>query len=63
MTIQVTPMDLAVAPICIDLGTSAYDHVSERRVYEAYKGEPLTLTMKGTQTYNAQGKPFDSDND
>jgi hypothetical protein len=56
----VTPLMLATAPITIDVPESKYDHAAQVSVHKNLK---LAMTINGTQTYNATGKPFDNDND
>jgi hypothetical protein len=53
---------LAVPPVRVEMGDSRYSDESQTRVYSAGT-EPLTFTAMGTQTYGANGRPTDNDND
>lgn len=62
-----TPLMLAVAPIQIDVGTLTYDHVSQQSS-EGSSASTMatstpTSTYNGTQTFDYQGHPKDSDQD
>ena len=56
----ITPLLLATAPMAVDVPKSEYDHASQ---VSTYKNMKLAFTVSGTQTFAANGKPFDSDND
>jgi hypothetical protein len=56
----ITPLMLATAPIAINVPESKYDHSAQVSVHKNLK---LAATFSGTQTYAANGKPFDADND
>ena len=59
-----TPIILATAPVTIDLASTTYDHVTQLAV--APDGQLIgtgTATINGTQTFDYQGRPRDSDGD
>jgi len=51
---------LATAPVTVVVPESKYDHSAQVSVQKNLK---LAVTFNGTQTYMANGKPFDADND
>ena len=53
--------ELSSSPTRIDVLFSDYSEFNQRMEGEINK--ELTITYSGTQTFTAQGKPFDSDND
>jgi hypothetical protein len=62
---ETPPLDiasLAAPPVRVEMGDSHYSVESQTRIYGPGT-EPLTFTGSGTQTYMANGRPFDSDND
>ena len=58
----VTPLMIATAPIAIDVPKGAYDHAAQITKYQNEKVAQYR-TFSGTQTYMANGRPFDNDND
>jgi hypothetical protein len=56
----ITPLMLATAPVTVVVPESKYDHSAQVSVQKNLK---LAVTFNGTQTYMANGKPFDADND
>lgn len=63
ITELLTPLVLAAAPTIVEVDTSArYDH-SKQVVEAQLDGKAIGLTMMGTQTYGADGRPFDNDAD
>ena len=66
----ITPLILATAPTVVTVPEVKYDHVLQvSRQVEVKSGQPVQVaqytqpTIHGTQTYDYQGKPRDSDND
>jgi putative ATP-grasp target RiPP len=65
----ITPLILATAPTTITVPEVKYDHVLQvSRQVEVKTGRPVEVaqrptTWNGTQTYDYNGKPRDSDND
>ena len=66
----ITPLILATAPTVVTVPEVKYDHVLQvSRQVEVKSGQPVQVaqykqpTFNGTQTYDYQGKPRDSDND
>jgi len=59
----ITPIMLASAPMTIVVPEGNYDHGSQVSTYKTKAGTKLASTFSGTQTYGANGRPFDSDND
>ena len=66
----ITPLILATAPTVVTVPEVKYDHVLQvSRQVEVNSGQPVQVaqyqqpTFNGTQTYDYQGKPRDSDND
>ena len=59
----ITPLALAAAPAAITIDEQTkYSH--EQQVIVSLNDEPIyNSTMNGTQTFYANGKPYDSDND
>jgi hypothetical protein len=58
----VTPLMIATAPIAIDVPKGAYDHAAQVTKYQ--DGYKMAFpTFNGTQTFAANGRPFDADND
>jgi hypothetical protein len=59
----ITPLTLATAPMAITNEEQAkYSH--EQQVIVSMNNEPIyQTTYSGTQTFDTQGKPTDSDND
>ena len=60
----ITPMILATAPVTLDVVPTTYDHVTQQAV--APDGQLIgtnTSTFNGTQTFDFQGRPSDSDGD
>jgi hypothetical protein len=63
-----TPFMLATAPATIDLNTVAtYSHDTQSSAVAGDGFDPIaqsqTMTWNGTQTFDWQGKPSDSDGD
>ena len=66
----ITPLILATAPTVVTVPEVKYDHVLQvSRQVEVKSGQRVDLaqyrppTTNGTQTYDYNGKPRDSDND
>lgn len=64
----ITPLILATAPAAITIDDQLkYNHQTQQTEQVYKTGDKVTqyrqLTYNGTQTYNANGKPFDADND
>jgi hypothetical protein len=57
----VTPLMIATAPIAVDVPKGSYDHAAQVTKYNSAR--QIANTFSGTQTYMANGKPFDADND
>jgi hypothetical protein len=57
---NLTPIELAHAPVRIAAGQNQYNFSTQRR--EGISPS-LASTYAGTQTFNNQGKPVDKDND
>lgn len=58
-----TPLILASAPAIVEVDTTAkYDH-STQVVEARLDGKAIGYTYSGTQTYDYNGRPHDSDND
>lgn len=60
-----TPMLLASPPAKIDLPEMSYDHRSQTTVItgQIQEAQFRPRTWSGTQTFNFQGRPNDSDDD
>jgi hypothetical protein len=56
----ITPLMLATVPLKIDVDKPTYSHVEQKQIQVA---QIKQITWNGTQTYNFQGRPSDSDND
>ncbi len=66
----ITPLILATAPTVVTVPEVKYDHVLQvSRQVEVKAGQPVQVaqyrqpTYGGTQTYDANGRPRDNDND
>lgn len=57
---KLTPHDLAKEPLTFQTEESAYDYINQRRSITPCS---MAFTANATRTYNASGKPMDSDND
>lgn len=58
----ITPLALAAAPAAITIDEQTkYSH--EQQVIVSLNDEPLSYSSSGTQTFDSQGRPKDSDND
>ena len=59
----ITPLLLATAPMAITIEDKiAYSH-QQQSIVALDGSSPVSYTANGTQTYGANGKPFDSDSD
>jgi hypothetical protein len=60
-----TPMLLAAPPATVTLPEMTYDHGKQMSVVvgEVQQAQWRNPTYNGTQTFMANGRPFDSDND
>lgn len=56
----ITPLMLATVPLKIDVDQSKYSHAEQKQIQVA---QVKQITWNGTQTYNFQGRPSDSDHD
>lgn len=63
ITELLTPLVLASAPAIIEIDSTAkYSH--EKQIVEArLDGRSAGFTASGTQTFMANGRPYDADND
>jgi hypothetical protein len=61
----ITPLVLATAPMTIQaVEPFKYDHTTQTAVAgEGFTVAQRMITFNGTQTFDAGGRPFDSDND
>ena len=65
----ITPLILATAPTTVTVPEVKYDHILQvSRQVDVKTGQPVEVaqrqpTYSGTQTYGADGRPRDSDND
>jgi hypothetical protein len=58
----ITPLALAAAPAAITIDEQTkYSH--QEQVVVSMNNEPIYSTSSGTQTFDPQGKPRDSDSD
>lgn len=55
----ITPLMLATTPLKIDVDKPIYSHAEQKQIVSQYR----PITFNGTQTFDAGGRPFDSDND
>ena len=60
-----TPLLLAMNPVSINAEQLSYDHEAQMNVNAegVYANTLSSTTFNGTQTFDYEGKPFDSDND
>ncbi len=60
-----TPLLLAMNPVSINAEQLSYDHEAQMNVNAegVYANTMASNTFNGTQTYDYQGNPYDSDND
>jgi len=64
--VLLTPLLLAGAPATVTLPEMIYDHALQRSVViqsNIQQAQFRPMTMNGTQTFNASGRPWDADND
>lgn len=54
-----TPIMIATSPLRIDVEQPNYDHQLQKNISVAYQ----RITYNGTQTFDWNGRPNDSDND
>lgn len=60
----VTPLVLATAPTMLDAQSPIYSHETQQVVsFKSGSGETTVGFGSSTRTYDAVGKPFDSDMD
>jgi hypothetical protein len=59
----VTPLMLATAPVTIDAVAPRYSHETQTAVEQVGQFRTSTTTFNGTQTFDWNGKPKDSDSD
>jgi hypothetical protein len=57
---SLTPVELAIDPIRVAVGTDRYNFSTQRREGTSPQ---LATTFNATQTFNGSGKPVDRDND
>ena len=57
----ITPLMLTTAPLRVDIPEGTYNHHTQVAEYVA--DDKVYSTYSGTQTFDANGKPKDSDND
>lgn len=60
---MLTHADFSKEPIRINMGGFDYSQILQKTEYRDGKGAPLQITYRGTQTYDWDGRPSDSDND
>jgi hypothetical protein len=59
-----TPLILATTPVIISVQSVPYSHFSQGvEIAQLNTGESSVTTYNGTQTFDAQGRPRDADND
>lgn len=58
-----TPLMLATAPMRIDVAAPIYDHQRQKNISVAGWSQLKSVTYNGTQTFDYNGRPADSDND
>ena len=58
-----TPLVIATAPIRVDVPEVAYNHEQQVSVSLASNQTTGYSTWNATQTFDYQGRPYDSDND
>ena len=67
MSVLLTPLLLAVAPVSINVEASTYSHATQTSVMAessvSASATIATVTYGGTATYDVSGKPWDNDND
>jgi hypothetical protein len=67
MSVLLTPLLLAVAPVSINAEARTYSHATQTSVMAessvAGSATLATTTFGGTQTYDINGKPWDNYND
>ena len=59
----ITPMVIATAPIAITIDEQQLKYSHEEQVVVSLNDTPIYNTFNGSQTFDWQGKPNDSDND
>jgi hypothetical protein len=57
----ITPLMLATVPLKIEVDQAKYSHVEQKQVVAQFTTRPVTFNA--TQTFDANGRPRDSDND
>lgn len=55
----ITPLMLATAPLKVTVDKPTYSHAEQKQIVAQYRPP----TFNGTRTFDANGRPFDSDND
>lgn len=55
----ITPLMLATTPLKVTVDKPTYSHAEQKQIVSQYR----PMTIGGTRTYDAGGRPFDNDND
>ena len=59
----ITPIMLATAPVTVDAPVQVYDHKAQQVVMHDSTSETKRIFASSTRTFDAWGKPYDSDQD
>jgi hypothetical protein len=59
----ITPLILATSPMTVSIEELKYSHETQQVQTQSFQVAQRMITFNGTQTFDGNGRPFDSDND
>ena len=59
----ITPLVLATSPMIVPTDSLKYSHETQQVQTQGFQVAQRMITFNGTQTFDANGRPRDADND